>query len=145
MALDVCFIWGHTRLFSSLPNFSDIWSQLDLLSDDMSHDFYYYWLCDVLVYRWWNLLMSILKKNIVAILLGRGWSGLISLSFFPIYINLGSTPSLRTLQRSPIMGKRSVYTEEKKIQFGVQTRSSWAGSASWCWLCPDRTRVGCQR
>ena len=34
----------------------------------------------------------------------------------------GSTPILRTLQRSPIMGKRSVYVEEKKVQPGVQTR-----------------------
>ena len=35
---------------------------------------------------------------------------------------LGSTPILRTLQRSPIMGKRSVYVEEKKIQCRVQVR-----------------------
>ncbi len=28
----------------------------------------------------------------------------------------GSTPILRTLQRSLIMGKRSVYVEEKKVQ-----------------------------
>lgn len=28
----------------------------------------------------------------------------------------GSTLILRTLQRSPIMGKRSVYAEEKKVQ-----------------------------
>lgn len=41
---------------------------------------------------------------------------------FIIRVDSGSTPSLRTLQRSPIMGKRSVYAEEKKIQFGVQTR-----------------------
>ena len=34
---------------------------------------------------------------------------------------LGSTPILRTLQRSLIMGKRSVYVKEKKIQPRVQT------------------------
>ena len=33
----------------------------------------------------------------------------------------GSTLILRTLQRSLIMGKRSVYVKEKKIQFRVQT------------------------
>tara|TARA_R110001599_G_scaffold120592_5_gene291692 strand:- start:110 stop:574 length:465 start_codon:yes stop_codon:yes gene_type:complete len=33
----------------------------------------------------------------------------------------GSTPILRTLQRSLIMGKRNVYVEEKKIQSRVQT------------------------
>lgn len=38
------------------------------------------------------------------------------------YALMGSTPILRTLQRSPIMGKRSVYVEEKKVQPGVQTR-----------------------
>ena len=34
----------------------------------------------------------------------------------------GSTPILRTLQRSLIMGKRSVYVEEKKVQPPVQAR-----------------------
>ena len=34
----------------------------------------------------------------------------------------GSTPFFRTLQRSPIMGKRSVYVEAKTIQRGVQAR-----------------------
>lgn len=34
----------------------------------------------------------------------------------------GSTPISRTLQRSPIMGKRSVHVEEKKLQPRVQAR-----------------------
>ena len=37
--------------------------------------------------------MSILKKNIVGNLLGRGWSGLISLAFIPIYINFSGIES----------------------------------------------------
>ena len=35
-------------------------------------------------------------------------------------ITRGSTPFFRTLQRSPIMGKRSVYVQAKTIQRGVQ-------------------------
>jgi len=35
----------------------------------------------------------------------------------------GSTPSLRTLQRSPIVGRKSVYVEVKKVQFIVQVIS----------------------
>ena len=38
------------------------------------------------------------------------------------YEETGSTPILRTLQRSLIMGKRSVYVEEKKVQPPVQAR-----------------------
>ena len=34
--------------------------------------------------------------------------------------DMGSTPILRTLQRSLIMGKRSVYVKAKKLQSGVQ-------------------------
>lgn len=37
------------------------------------------------------------------------------------YAGVGSTLILRTLQRSLIMGKRSVYVKEKKIQSRVQT------------------------
>jgi hypothetical protein len=40
--------------------------------------------------------------------------------FYKVVYNLGSTPILRTLQRSLIMGKRSVYVEEKKVQPRVQ-------------------------
>ena len=47
---------------------------------------------------------------------------LIELMIVVAIIGMGSTPILRTLQRSPIMGKRSVYVEEKKVQPGVQTR-----------------------
>jgi hypothetical protein len=36
--------------------------------------------------------------------------------------DMGSTPILRTLQKSLIIGKRSVYVEEKKVQPRVQTR-----------------------
>jgi len=39
-----------------------------------------------------------------------------------ILATMGSTPFFRTLQRSPIMGKRSVYVEAKTIQRGVQAR-----------------------
>ena len=40
---------------------------------------------------------------------GGGWSS-------------GSTPFLRTLQRSPIMGVRSVYAKKKEVQSRVQAR-----------------------
>ncbi len=39
-------------------------------------------------------------------------------------IEMGSTPILRTLQRGLIMGKRSVYVEEKKVQPRVQAGRS---------------------
>jgi hypothetical protein len=40
------------------------------------------------------------------------------------YKDWGSPPILRTLQRSPIMGKKECFhVEEKKVQPGVQTGS----------------------
>jgi len=45
---------------------------------------------------------------------------IVLMTFSDLINEVGSTPILRTLQRSLIMGKRSVYVEEKKVQPRVQ-------------------------
>jgi hypothetical protein len=54
----------------------------------------------------------------------------------------GSTPILRTLQRSLIMGKRSVYVEEKNVQPRVQSRRSGATAPFQCQLFTSGSRAG---